>query len=110
MSEGALIPGIVQDAETGRVLMLGYLTQEAIDPHPVAEPVTVKATAGRDRDGVGLIQLQLPRPARFAAVIEELEYMAATGQRAPIRKRNRDDPFGSNQSLGLDGNTREQGS
>ena len=30
-SRGSLVPGIVQDADTGQVLMLGYLNQEAID-------------------------------------------------------------------------------
>ena len=30
-SRGSLVPGIVQDADTGGVLMLGYLNQEAID-------------------------------------------------------------------------------
>ncbi len=31
MSRKSLVPGIVQDADTGHVLMLGYLNQEAID-------------------------------------------------------------------------------
>ena len=82
------------------------LLDEAVDPHPVFEPVSVQPSTGRDDDRVDLTGDELVREAG-ATIAHELEEVRTDRERRQTAKRHRDDRFSRQQALWLNARPRQ---